>query len=114
QCRGISELIGWRSVSWNQIGILRVMELKEDRYVLMIPFKGSTHPPTPAPILRLIPLLAGVDRGGGRGLIVTSHIKNFDRLVQLIVAYMAQSAGQSVPRVELFLDESAVMPIAQL
>lgn len=112
---GISELFGWRRVTWNQVGVLRVMEMGDgERYALMIPFKGATQPPTPAPILRLIPRLSGVSLRGERGIIVTSHISNFDRMVQLMVSYMAQAAGQSVPRVELFVDETSVMPLAQL
>lgn len=110
---GISELLGWRRVRWDQVDVLRVMELANDRYVVMIPFKGSSRPPTPAPVLRLIPWLAGAS-SGGRGLIITSEIQNFDRMLQLMVSYMAEAAGQSLPRLELFVDETAVMPLAQL
>jgi hypothetical protein len=112
---GISELFGWRRIPWNQVGVLRVMELaQKDRYVLMIPFRGATRPPSPAPVLKLIPALAGALQKGERGLVVTSDIKNFDRMVQLMVSYLAQASGQNVPRVELFVDETAVMPFAQL
>ena len=110
---GISELLGWRRVRWDQVGVLRVMELENDRYVVMIPFKGSSRPPTPAPVLRLIPWFAGAGRGE-RGIVVSSEIGNFDRMLQLMVSYMAETSGQSVPRLELFVDETAVMPFAQM
>jgi hypothetical protein len=111
---GISELVGWRRVSWNQVGVIRVMEMGHDRYAVMIPFKGKTYPPTPSPVLRLIPALVGASLKKERGIIVTSHISGFERMIQMMVSYMAQAAGQSVPRVELFVDETAVMPHAQL
>jgi hypothetical protein len=110
---GISELLGWRRVRWDQVGVLRVMELENDRYVVMVPFKGITKPPTPAPVSRLIPLLAGAGRGE-RGLVITSEIQNFDRMLQLMVSYIAENAGQNLPRLELFVDETAVMPFAQM
>lgn len=112
---GISELIGWRRIPWAQVGVLRVMELEQKgRYVVLIPFRGATRPPTPAPVLQLIPALAGASRNGERGLLITSDINDFDRMLQLMVSYMAQSSGQSVPRVELFINEGTVMPITQM
>ncbi|MFL5732883.1 MAG: hypothetical protein ACJ78Q_06745, partial [Chloroflexia bacterium] len=51
---------------------------------------------------------------GDRGLMVTSDISDFDRLVQLIVSYVAQAGGQNVPHLEMFLDEAATFPLAQL
>jgi hypothetical protein len=112
---GISQLLGWRRVAWSQVGALRIMDLtKKDRYVMMIPIKGSTYPPTPAPILRLLPALAGLSKSSERGLIITSDIENFDRMVQMLISYMAQAAGQSMPHVEMFVDESAVFPLAQM
>jgi hypothetical protein len=111
---GVSELVGWRRISWNQIGTLRVMEMGNERYVVMIPFKGITRPPTPAPIMRLIPLLVGASGKRQRGIIVTSNMTDFDRMIQMMVSYMSQAAGHSVPRVELFVDETATMPLAQL
>ena len=49
-------------------------------------------------------------------MIVTSDMKNFDRLMQLIVSYLVQSSGQTSNAVplEAFVDEDSVMPIAQL
>ncbi|HYO48270.1 MAG TPA: hypothetical protein VEW94_00355 [Chloroflexia bacterium] len=112
---GVSGLLGWRRIPWKQVGTLRVMELPgKGRYVVMIPFSGATQPRTPAPFLRIMPRLLGASQKGEQGVIVTSHIKNFERLLQLIVAYMAQAAGQTVPAIEAFVDEAAVMPIAQL
>ena len=91
------------------------MELeKKGRYIVMIPFRGNTRPPTPAPVHRLIPALAGASLQGERGLLISSDINDFDRMLQLMVSYMAQASGQSMPRVELFLNETAVMPVAQL
>src|SRR5436190_5746427 len=112
---GISELIGWRRIPWGQIGVLRAMELeKKGRYIVMIRFRGNTRPPTPSPVHRLIPALAGASLQGERGLLISSDINDFDRMLQLMVSYMAQASGQSMPRVELFLNETAVMPVAQL
>jgi len=111
---GVSELVGWRRISWNQIGTLRVMEMGNERYVVMIPFKGVTLPPTPAPIMRLIPFLVGASGNRQRGIIVTSNMNDFDRMIQLMVSYMSQAAGHRVPRMELFVDETATMPLAQL
>ncbi len=65
-------------------------------------------------MLKLLPLLAGASRTGEPGVVVTSQMKNFERLLQLIVSYMAQEAGQLVPAVEAFVDENAVMPLGQL
>ena len=111
---GISELFGWRRIAWDQLGTLRVLELPGGRYVMMLPVKGRTRPFTPAPMLRLLPLLAGASRNGERGVLITSGMKNYERLLQLVVAYMAHSAGYAVPAVEMFLDEDATMPMVQM
>lgn len=112
---GISEINGTRKIPWKDIGVLRVMELpKQERYMVMIPINGPTQPSTPAPMLRIIPTLVGATRTGEKGIILTSHMKNFERLLQLIVSYMAQEAGQVIPAVEAFVDENTVMPIGQL
>jgi hypothetical protein len=110
----MSELFGWRRIPWSHIGVLRVMDLNNDQYVVVIPFRGATRPPTPAPALRLIPALLGASRGSERGIVVTSYMQDFDRMLQMILSYLSQAAGQRVPRIEAFLDESAVMPLAQL
>jgi hypothetical protein len=111
---GISGLFGWRRVRWDQVGVLRVMELSDDRYIVMLPFVGTSGRAGPAPLLRIIPALAGAATNGERGVLVSSHIKDFDRLIQLIVSNMSQAKGMSVPRIELFVDETSVMPLAQL
>jgi len=114
---GISELKGWRVIPWKQIGVLSVMELhNRNRYVVLIPFTGMTKPPSPAPMLGLLPALVGASGRGGRGLVLTSDIKNFDRMLQLIVSYLVQASGQSTAFVplEAYVDEDALMPIAQL
>lgn len=118
---GVLELTGWRVVPWSQIGVLRVMELRSrSRYVVFVPFRGAgaakVRPATPAPMLRFIPALAGTSQQGERGVLFTSDIKNFERLLQLIVSYMAQTSGQNpnAVAVEAFVDEDATMPIAQL
>ncbi len=111
---GISSLFGWRRVRWDQVGVLRVMELSNDRYIVLIPFTGGVGRFTPAPLQRFIPMLAGASSSGERGVLVTSGIKDFDRLIQLIVSNMSQAKGMSVPRIELFVDETAVMPMAQV
>jgi hypothetical protein len=114
---GVSELLGWRVIPWKQISVLRVMELhNRSRYVVLIPFTGRTKPATPAPMLRWLPALVGATGRGGRGVLITSDIKNFDRLMQLVISYLVQSSGQNsnlVP-LEAFVDEDSVMPIAQL
>jgi hypothetical protein len=111
----IAEITGKRKISWSQVGVLRVMEMPtKNHYMVMIPINGATRPATPAPMLKLIPALAGASRTGERGVVVTSGIKNFERLLQLIVSYMAQEAGQVVPAVEAFVDENVVMPIGQM
>ena len=112
---GVMELTGWRRIPWKGVQALRVMEAGgQERYMVMIPFKGRTVPPTPAPMLRFMPILAGVSAGGECGIIITSHIVNFERLLQLIVSYMAQEAGQVVPTIEAYVDEHATMPLGQL
>lgn len=112
---GVSELTGWRRIPWGQIGVLRIMELPaKGRYVVMVPFKGRTRPPTPAPMLSLIPGLAGALRSGECGVLLTSDVNNFERLLQLVVSYMAQAKGQNAPAVEAFVDENAIFPMAQL
>ncbi len=112
---GISELFGWRRVPWSQVEVLKVMEVSsKGRYVVLAPFRGPTSPRTPAPMLKLIPALTGVAGRGQQGVLLTSDIKNFDRLVQLILSYMSQAAGQSVPAIEAFIDEAAIMPVVQL
>jgi len=114
---GVSELFGWRVIPWKQISVLRVMELhNRTRYVVLIPFTGRTKPASPAPMLRWLPALLGATGRGGRGVIITSDMKNFDRLMQLIVSYLVQSSGQTSNAVplEAFVDEDTVMPIAQL
>jgi len=112
---GISELFGWRRIPWEQVGVLRVMELSnKSRYVVMVPFKGSTRPRTPAPMLKIIPALAGAASSGEQGIILTSDVSNFDRLLKLILSYMTQTSGQGVQSMEAFIDEEVVMPVAQL
>jgi hypothetical protein len=111
---GIMEVTGWRRIPWKQVEVLRVMEISGDRYMVMVPFTGRTVPGTPAPALRLIPLLMGGSAKGERGVVFTSHIKDFERLLQLIVSYMAQEAGQVVPTIEAYVDEEAVMPVGQV
>jgi hypothetical protein len=112
---GIAEITGKRMIAWKHIGVLRVMEMpSKERYMVMIPITGATKPPTPAPMLKLIPTLVGASRTGEQGVVITSNIKNFERLLQLIVSYMAQEAGQVVPAIEAFVDENGVMPLGQL
>ncbi|HKP51451.1 MAG TPA: hypothetical protein VJ183_02245 [Chloroflexia bacterium] len=112
---GIAEITGKRMIAWKHIGVLRVMEMpSRERYMVMIPVMGATKPPTPAPMLKLMPALLGASRTGERGIVITSNIKNFERLLQLIVSYLAQEAGQVVPAIEAFVDEHAVMPLGQL
>ncbi len=117
---GIAELFTWRVIPWDQIGVLRVMELPSSgtsggRYVVMVPFKeGARTGGSPAPMLRLLPLLLGAAPHGERGVLITSDIKNFERLLQLIVAYMGRAAGQTTPAIEAYIDEAVEMPVAQL
>ncbi len=114
---GVAEITGWRYIPWQQISVLRVMELhNRSRYVVLIPFTGKTRPSTPAPMLGWLPTLLGASGRGGRGLLITSDMKNFDRLLQLVVSYLVQSSGQNhnAMPLEAFVDEDSVMPIAQL
>ncbi|MDQ3705749.1 MAG: hypothetical protein M3437_11090 [Chloroflexota bacterium] len=112
---GVSEMFGWRRVAWKDIGVLRVMELSgSGRYVVMIPFKKGARTGGPGPMLKLIPGLLGAAQKGERGVVVTSDMKNFDRLLQLIVSYLAQAAGQATPQIETLVDEEVTMPVAQL
>ncbi len=112
---GVSEMFGWRRVAWKDIGVLRVMELSgSGRYVVMIPFKKGAKTGGPGPMLKLIPRLLGAAQKGERGVVVTSDMKNFDRLLQLIVSYLAQAAGQVNPQIETLVDEEVTMPVAQL
>jgi hypothetical protein len=111
---GVAELFRWRVIPWNEIGVLRVMELpSRGRYIVMVPFKGGARLGSPAPMLSIIPRLAGAARPGERGVMITSDIKNFERLLQLIVAYMAQASGQPTTAIEAYIDEAAEMPLAQ-
>jgi hypothetical protein len=112
---GVQGVTGWLRIPWKNVEALRIMEVSgSERYMVMIPFKGKLTPPHPAPMLRLIPLLVGASNGQERGLIITSDIGHFERLLQLIVSYMAQEAGQIVPTIEAYVDEHALMPIGQL
>lgn len=112
---GVSELFGWRRISWKDIGVLRVMELPvKGRYVVMVPFKKSARLGLPGPMLSLMPWLMAATQGGERGVLITSDLKNFDRLLQLIVSYLAQAAGQATPAIETLVDEDTTMPVAQL
>jgi hypothetical protein len=85
-----------------------------ERYLVMIPVEGRLRPPLPVPTLRILPVLWGASTLKGRGIVITSEIKNFERLLQLIVSYMAQEAGQAVPAIETFVEEHVVMPAGQL
>ena len=110
----VSELYGWRRIPWQQVQTLRVMELSKNRYMVMVPIRGSTRPRTPAPMLKIVPALLGASRKGESGVIFTSSIRNFERLLQLLVAYMGQTAGQAMPAIEAFVDEDSAMPMAQM
>lgn len=112
---GVSEMFGWRRVAWKDIGVLRVMELpSKGRYVVMVPFKKGAKVGGPGPMLKLLPRLAGAAQSGERGVVITSDLKNFERLLQLIVSYLGQAAGQVVPTIETLVDEETVMPVAQV
>jgi hypothetical protein len=117
---GVAELTGWRTIPWKQIEVLRVMELggrvAKGRYLVMVPFKGKTSPASPAPMLKWIPALLGASREGERGVMITSDIKNFERLLQLIVSYLVQATGGNTNNVvvESFVDEEVTMNTAQL
>lgn len=112
---GVSELLGYRQIPWEQIGVLRIMELStRSCYAVMIPFNGATNPRSPAPMLGIAPFLAGAAQWGERGVLISSYINNFERLLQLIVSYLSQASGQSIPAIEAFVDEEAAMPVAQL
>lgn len=112
---GVSELFGWRRIAWKDIGVLRVMELPgRGRYIVMIPFKKDAKAGGPGPMLKLIPRLLGAAQKGERGVVVTSDLRNFERLLQLIVSYLAQAAGQTNPQIETLVDEEVSMPVAQL
>lgn len=112
---GVQELFGWRRIAWKEIGVLRVMELPgSGRYVVMIPFKKGAKTGGPGPMLSLIPRLLGAAQKGERGVVITSDLKNFERLLQLIVSYLAQAAGQTNPQIETLVDEEVTMPVAQL
>jgi hypothetical protein len=56
----------------------------------------------------------GASNAKERGIIITSDLQQFERLLQLIVSYMAQEAGQVVPTIEAYVDEHATMPLGQL
>ena len=108
----VSGIFMKRRVPWKQVGTLRVMELTSpERYVVMIPFEGNV---ARAPLADRLLVFVGAAQKGEKGVLITSDIKNFDRLLQLIVAYMSQAAGQIVPAIEAFVDEESVMPRAQL
>ncbi len=117
---GVPELTGWRMIPWKQVEVIRVMELGgwlgKGRYLVMVPFTGKTTPRTPAPMLRWIPALFGASREGERGVMITSDIKSFERLLQLIVSYMAKASGTSGGGVviESYVDEEVTMNTAQL
>lgn len=112
---GVSELFGWRRILWKDIGVLRVMELPtRGRYVVMLPFKNGAKVGAPGPMLSLIPRLMAATQGGERGVLITSDLKNFERLLQLVVSYLAQAAGQATPAIETLVDEDVTMPVAQM
>ena len=117
---GVAEVTGWRTIPWKQVGVIRVMELSgwlvKGRYLVMIPFTGKTVPSTPAPMLKWIPTLMGAAREGEWGVMITSDIKNFERLLQLSVSYMVQASGGGTANVvvESFVDEDVTMNTAQL
>src|SRR5205823_6157960 len=119
---GVAELTGWRTIPWKQVDVVRVMELSgklgKGRYLIMIPFKGRTVPRTPAPMLKLLPALFGAAREGERGVMLTSDLKNFERLLQLVVSYLVQANSQQSAAthvaVESYVDDDVMMPTAQL
>src|SRR5688572_13472657 len=83
---GVQGITGWLRIPWKNIEALRVMEIPgSERYMVMIPFKGKTIPPYPAPMLRLIPLLVGASNAKEQGIVITSDLLQFERLLQLII-----------------------------
>lgn len=117
---GLAEVTGWRTIPWNQLGVIRVMELGgilfKGHYLVMIPFTGKTTPRTPAQMLKWMPSLYGASREGEQGVMFTSDIKGFERLLQLVVSYMVQAQGGNSNNVvvESFVDEQVTMHTAQL
>jgi hypothetical protein len=114
---GVRELFFTRIIPWEQIGVLRAMEMKnKDRYVVFVPFTGATEPSRfPAPMLAIIPALAGASAKGERGVLFTSDVKGFNELMQGILTQVVRAPGRGPnARVEAFLEEGAVMPLVQL
>jgi hypothetical protein len=114
---GVRELFFTRIIPWEQIGVLRAMELKnKDRYVIFVPFTGGTQPSRlPAPMLRIIPALAGASRPGEHGVLFSSDVTGFNELMQGILTQIVRAPGRGPnARVEAFLEEDAVMPLIQL
>ncbi|MEO5951653.1 MAG: hypothetical protein ABIQ44_04210 [Chloroflexia bacterium] len=117
---GVAEVTGWHTIPWGQLGVIRVMELGgllfKGRYLVMIPFTGKTTPSTPAPMLKWMPSLFGASREREQGVMLTSDIKSFERLLQLVVSYMVQAQGGNGTNVvvESFVDEQVTMHTAQL
>jgi hypothetical protein len=114
---GVRELFFTRIIPWEQIGVLRAMEMKnKDRYVVFVPFTGSTQPDKfPSPMLSIIPALAGASDKGERGVLFTSDVTGFNELMQGILTQVVRAPGRGPnARVEAFLEENAVMPVAQL
>jgi hypothetical protein len=114
---GVRELFFTRIIPWDQIGVLRAMELKnKDRYVVFVPFTGGTQPARlPAPMLSIIPALAGASRPGEHGVLFTSDVTDFNELMQGILSHVVRAPGRGPnARVEAFLEEDAVMPVVQL
>lgn len=114
---GVRELFFTRIIPWGQIGVLRAMEMKNaDRYVVFVPFTGATKPARlPAPMLRVIPALAGASNKGEQGVLFTSDVRGFNELMQGILTQVVRAPGRgSNARVEAFLEEGVVMPVVQL
>ena len=114
---GVRELFFTRIIPWEQVGVLRAMELKtRDRYVVFVPFTGATEPSRfPSPMLSIIPALAGASKPGERGVLFTSDVTGFNELMQGILTQVVRAPGRGPnARVEAFLEEGAVMPVAQL
>jgi hypothetical protein len=111
----VRELTGWRLIPWDRIGPLRSMELTtKGRFLVMIPFTGPSLPRIPAPMLRIIPALAGASVRGEPGLLITSDMRGFDLLIQMMLNSMASAPGRQGQHVASLVDESFVMPVAQL
>ena len=104
----------WRKVRWQQVSLVRTIELSTERLIVLVQIKGWGL----TWLHRVYSLLLGA--GWRKGVIISSDIKDFNNLLQYLAYYKSQKLNQTPEEIqaarnpaELFVHDGFVSPVLQ-